>query len=149
MTKILTKICNPKKLLIFVFFLVFLLFTVTIYIDSKQKREVSLKGEIESKIDFFGRRFYEGKIANNLNKRVDFVYIDFRVINDKNEVIENIRSYVYGAVHIFRDSTVSTSSIEPGVVADFKCFTSVMADSAKKFDYDIGWKVFDELPERP
>ena len=138
-----------KKSLIFIFFFVFLLFTAIIYVDSKQKKEVFLKGEIESKVDFFGRRFFEGKIVNNLNKRVDFVYIDFRVINDKNVVIEKLRSYVYGTVHIFRDNTVSTSSIEAGKVVDFKCFTSSMADSVKKFEYNIGWKVFDELPEKP
>jgi len=138
-----------KKSLIFIFFFVFLLFTVIIYVDSKQKKEVFLKGEIESKVDFFGRRFFEGKIVNNLNKRVDFVFIEFKIINDKNEVIEKLRSYVYGTVHIFRDNTVSTSSIESGKVADFKCFTSFMADSVKTFEYNIGWKVFDELPEKP
>ena len=138
-----------KKIINLYIFFIFLFFAVIIFADNKQKKGVFLKGEIESKIDFFGRRFFEGKIVNNLDKRADFVFIELKIINDKDEVIEKLRSYVYGTVHIFRDNTVSTSSIESGKVANFKCFTSFMPDSVKKFEYNIGWKVFDELPEKP
>ncbi|NVM03458.1 MAG: hypothetical protein HWN67_14110 [Candidatus Helarchaeota archaeon] len=137
-----------KKSINFCIFFVFLFFTVIIFANVNPQKGVFLKGEIESKVDFFGRRFFEGKIINNLDRRVDFVFIEFKIINNKNELIEKIRSYVYGTVHIFKDNTVSTSSIEPGKIANFKCFTSVTPDSVKKFDYNIGWKVFDELPEK-
>lgn len=137
-----------KKITNFSIFFVFFFFAAIIFANINPPKGIFLKGKIESKVDLFGRRFFEGKIINSLDRRVDFVFIEFRIINKKNDLIEKIRSYVYGTVHIFKDSTVSTSSIETGKVANFKCFTSVMPDSIKKFDYNIEWKVFDELPEK-
>jgi hypothetical protein len=132
----------------FIIFLIFLLFSGVIFANNKKKKNVILKEKIESKVDFFGRRTFEGKIVNNLDERVDFVYIEFNIMNGRNEVIEKVRSYIYGSVYKFRDGSISTSSLKSGETGTFKYITSVMADSIKKYDYNIGWKFFEELPEK-
>lgn len=132
----------------FIIFLIFLLFSGVIFANNKKKKSVILKEKVESKVDFFGRRTFEGKIVNNLDERVDFVYIEFKIMNGRNEVIEKVRSYIYGSVYKFRDGSISTSSLKSGETGTFKCITSVMADSIKKYDYNIGWKFFEELPEK-
>ncbi len=138
---------NKKK---FSVFIIIILCCEIILANNKTKTNVNVnvEGKIEKKVDFFGRRFYEGKIVNKLNKRIDFVYIEFKFFNDKNKLLETVKSYVYGSAKKFKDGTVSTSSIESGKTANFKCFTSLTPNSIKKYEYDIKWKVFYDLPEK-
>ena len=132
---------------LFIFFIIALCSELSIA-DNKVKVDVYVDGDIEEKADFFGRRIFEGKIVNNLNKRIDYVFIEFTLFNDKNEIIEKIESYVSGTTQTFKDNTISSSSIEQGKTANFKCSTSVPAESVMKYKYDIKWKVFHELPEK-
>ena len=137
-----------RKNFYFAIFLIFLLFSGVLFANNKKIKSVILKEKIELKVDFFGRRIFEGKLVNNLDERVDFVYIEFKIMNRRNEVMEKVRSYIYGSIYKFRDGSISTSSLKSGETGSFKCFTSVMADSIKKYDYNIGWKNFEELPEK-
>ncbi len=137
-----------KKGIPFFILFVIILCSERITANNKVKVDVRVEGDIVEKTDFFGRRIYEGKIINNLNKRIDYVFIEFTLFNDKNEIIEKVKSYVSGITQTFKDSTISASSIEQGETANFKCFTSMMAESIIKYKYDIKWKVFHKLPDK-
>lgn len=137
------------KYIITIIFVAAALTPGTVFSNGKSKTAgVFINGKIEPKVDFFGRRFFTGEIINKFDERVDYVYIEFRLFDDKKQLLEKVRSYVYGAVHVFKDSTVSTSSIEPGKTAKFSCHTSIKDESIKSYNYNIGYKEFEELPEK-
>ena len=114
----------------------------------KKTKVVVLSGKIESQVDFFGRRFFKGEVINKNDKRVDYVFIEFKLFDEHKKILAKVKSYVNGSVHVFRDSTVSTSSLEPGKSAKFSCYTSVKDDLIKSYNYNIRYKVFDELPDK-
>lgn len=114
----------------------------------KKTKGVVLSGKIESQVDFFGRRFFKGEVINKNDKRVDYVFIEFNLFDEHKKILQKVRSYVSGSVHVFRDSTVSTSSLEPGKSAKFSCYTPVKDDLIKSYNYNISYKVFNKLPSK-
>ena len=71
-----------------------------------------------------------------------------RKYQDAEKILQKVRSYVNGSVHVFKDSTVSTSSLEPGKSAKFFCYTSVKDNLIKSYNYNISYKIFNKLPDK-
>lgn len=114
----------------------------------KKAKPVVLSGKIESQADFFGRRFFKGEVINKNDKRVDYVFIEFKLFDEQKKMLQKVRAYVNGSVHVFRDSTVSTSSLEPGKSAEFTCYSSIKDSLINSYNYNISSKLFNKLPDK-
>jgi len=124
----------------------YILFECLSHVYAQERSPLVIQGEIEEKVNFFGRINLYGEILNRGIKRYDFIYIEFQFFDRTNKLIANERTYVQGSVKVFTDSTISESSLEREEKGKFACLTSVQADSVGRYEYTIGYKEFDELP---
>jgi len=113
----------------------------------KKPAEIILLGNISSFIDEEGNTILQGQVQNVGGQRADFVKLNMTLYRDWSETLppKNFTVFVDGITHYFTpdSSKMSTSSIEPNAIADFKLIVPKQFGSLMSWKYDIDFEQYD------
>ena len=112
----------------------------------KKPAEIILLGNISSFIDEEGNTILQGQVQNVGGQRADFVKLNMTLYRDWSETLppKNFTVFVDGITHYFTpdSSKMSTSSIEPNAIADFKLIVPKQFGSLMSWKYDIDFEQY-------
>jgi len=113
----------------------------------KKPAEIVLLGNITSFIDDEGHTTLQGQVKNTGGQRADFVKVNMVLYRDWSETLppKNFTVFVNGSNHYFTpdSSKMSSSSIQPTAIADFKLVIPKEFGTLMSWKYDIDFEQYD------